>query len=231
MNELPVTKSLELNKSGEWLYIWFNRPEKRNALAKEMTDELMDVFAAIKNDRSIRGVSLRGRGGVFCAGGDLKALGDMATQTHHTAHNNAIAASLDGANLFRALHELPQFTLAVVEGAAMAGGMGLASAADVTIAEENAKFALTETRIGLIPAQIAPYLISVGGYPDIYGKILSTYIGDQKSSLSNNWHDFALVYYPSRTSFLRLMTNTPQGAAEIRREGLKKASDALPDLG
>jgi len=72
-------------------------------------------------------------------------------------------------------------------------------------------------------ARIMPRLISVGGYPDIYGKILNTYVGDQKSALFNNWHDFALVYYPSRTSFLRLMTNTPQGAAEIRREGLKKA--------
>jgi len=72
-------------------------------------------------------------------------------------------------------------------------------------------------------ARILPRLVSVGGYPDIYGKILSTYIGDQKSALFNSWHDFALVYYPSRTSFLRLMTNTPVGAAEIRREGLKKA--------
>jgi len=71
-------------------------------------------------------------------------------------------------------------------------------------------------------ARIMPRLISVGGYPDIYAKILSTYIGDKKSALSNNWHDFALVYYPSRGSFLRLMTNTPRGAAEIRREGLKK---------
>lgn len=71
-------------------------------------------------------------------------------------------------------------------------------------------------------ARILPRLISVGGYLDIYGKILSTYIGDQKNSLSNNWHEFALVYYPSRGSFLRLMTNTPRGAAEIRREGLKK---------
>jgi len=71
-------------------------------------------------------------------------------------------------------------------------------------------------------ARILPRLISVGGYPDIYGKILGTYIGDQKSSLYNNWHDFALVYYPSRTSFLRLMTSTPRGAAEIRREGLRK---------
>ena len=71
-------------------------------------------------------------------------------------------------------------------------------------------------------ARIMPYLVSVGGYPDIYGKILSTYIGDQKSRLSNSWHEFALVYYPSRTNFLRLMTNTPRSAAEIRRAGLKK---------
>ncbi|GEM_PF-1342837 len=71
-------------------------------------------------------------------------------------------------------------------------------------------------------ARIMPRLISVGGYPDIYAKILSTYIGDKKSAISNNWHDFALVYYPSRNSFLRLMTNTPRGAAEIRREGLTK---------
>jgi len=74
----------------------------------------------------------------------------------------------------------------------------------------------------LYSARILPRLISVGGYPNIYGKVLSTYIGDQKSSLFNSWHDFALVYYPTRTSFLRLMTNTPRGAAEVRREGLKK---------
>lgn len=160
MSELPETRYLELHRSGEWLCIWFNRPAQRNALAKEMTDELMAVFSAIKDYSSVRGVSLRGRGGVFCAGGDLKAFGDLATKTSAQAHASAVAASLDGARLFRALHELPQFTLAVVEGAAMAGGMGLASAADVTIAAENAKFALTETRIGLIPAQIAPYLVN-----------------------------------------------------------------------
>ncbi len=72
-------------------------------------------------------------------------------------------------------------------------------------------------------ARIFPYLVSVGGYPDIYGKILGTYIGDQKSKLYNKWHDFALVYYPSRTHFLRLMTNSPRGAVEIRKAGLTKA--------
>jgi hypothetical protein len=71
-------------------------------------------------------------------------------------------------------------------------------------------------------AWITPYLVSVGGYPDIYGEILSTYIGDQKSTLNNIWHDFALVYYPSRSHFLRLMSNSPRRAAEIRRRGLKR---------
>lgn len=71
-------------------------------------------------------------------------------------------------------------------------------------------------------SRILPYLVSVGGYPDIYASILGTYIGDQKSSLHNRWHDFALVYYPSRKSFLRLMTNTPKGAALTRRAGLEK---------
>ncbi len=70
--------------------------------------------------------------------------------------------------------------------------------------------------------QILPYLISVGGYPDIYGEVLGSFIGDQKDPLFIRWHDFALVYYPNRGSFLRLMTNTPISAAEIRRAGLEK---------
>ena len=71
--------------------------------------------------------------------------------------------------------------------------------------------------------RITPNLISVGGYPDIFGEALSIYIGDQKSPLYNRWHEFGLVYYPSRTSFLRMMTNTPKTAAKARRAGLKKA--------
>lgn len=70
---------------------------------------------------------------------------------------------------------------------------------------------------------ITPYLISVGGYPVVFDVPLGTYIGDSQSSLSNSWGEFGLVYYPSRANFLRLMTNTPQRAAEYRRAGLEKA--------
>jgi len=71
--------------------------------------------------------------------------------------------------------------------------------------------------------RITPYLISVGGYPEIFGSVLGTYLGDEKSLLLNRWHEFGLVYYPTRASFLRMMTNAPNSAAKIRRKGLRKA--------
>lgn len=70
---------------------------------------------------------------------------------------------------------------------------------------------------------ISPYLISVGGYPVLFDHPLSTYIGDSQSGLADNWSEFGLVYYPSRSSFLRLMTNTPHRVAAYRRAGLKRA--------
>ncbi len=82
---------------------------------------------------------------------------------------------------------------------------------------------------------ITPYLISVGGYPVLFDKPLGTYIGDSKSALARSWSEFGLVYYPSRSSFLRLMTNTPHRAAIHRRAGIEKAVlmpcvVILPDL-
>jgi hypothetical protein len=70
--------------------------------------------------------------------------------------------------------------------------------------------------------QILPYLISVGGYPDILGEVLGSFIGDQKDPLFIKWHSFALVFYPRWGSFLQLMTNTPLSAAEMRQAGLSK---------
>jgi hypothetical protein len=71
--------------------------------------------------------------------------------------------------------------------------------------------------------RVTPYLASVGGFPEIYGDVFSTFIGDQSSSLDDRWHGFALVYYPSRNHFLRMMTNTPTAAAQLRRAGLERA--------
>ncbi len=157
MTELPATSTLDLELHDEWLTIWFNEPEKRNPLTAERVGELTAVCEAIADRRDIRGVTFRGRGGVFCAGGDLKAFRDVFQGGGERAATEAM--SREGGQLFSRINELPQVTVMAVEGAAVAGGMGLVCAGDVVIVDRAAKFALTETMIGLSPAQIAPFLL------------------------------------------------------------------------
>ncbi|MEM1050452.1 MAG: enoyl-CoA hydratase-related protein [Pseudomonadota bacterium] len=164
MTDLPKTEALELEHDGGWLTIWFNQPEKRNPLTGEMTHELQAVLDAVRDDRSVRGITLRGRGGIFCAGGDLKAFKSMAGAEGAEAHADIVALSKSGAAIFQSVNSMPQVVIALVEGAAMAGGLGLACCADVMIVEKEAKFAFTETAIGLTPAQIAPYVLQKVGY-------------------------------------------------------------------
>ena len=72
MTSFPDVKTLDLEFDTGWLTIWLNQPDKRNALTDELRADLVNVFNAVRDDRSVRGITLRGRGGVFCAGGDLK---------------------------------------------------------------------------------------------------------------------------------------------------------------
>ena len=157
MPELPKTETLLLERDGDWLTVWFNRPEARNALSNEMAEELRAVTDALGVDRDIRGVTFRGKGGTFCAGGDLKSFKAIAGGSDN--HTEVTAMSRRAGELFHAVNELPQVTLMLVEGAAMAGGLGLACAGDVVIATADAKFALTETTLGIPPAQIAPLVV------------------------------------------------------------------------
>lgn len=149
--------TIDCRREGGWLTIWLDRPETRNALSGQMSAELIAALDAVRDDRSLRGITLRGRGGVFCAGGDLRAFRRMATG--EMTEDEIAAFSAAGARLFAVLDAQPQVVLALVEGAAMAGGLGLLCAADVVVATRDARFALTETRLGLPPAQIAPYVV------------------------------------------------------------------------
>ncbi|MCG8669223.1 MAG: enoyl-CoA hydratase-related protein [Pseudomonadales bacterium] len=161
--QLPDTETLVLAQDGHSLYVTLNRPESRNAMSLQMVNELMGVFDAIENEEEIRAVVLRGAGGHFCAGGDIK---DMAT-----ARGKAQEASESGKdNPFFALNrefgflitkanKAPQVVVAVLEGAVLGGGFGLACVSDVAIAEQHAQFGLPETGLGVIPAQIAPFVV------------------------------------------------------------------------
>lgn len=160
--DLPPVTALDLEQSSGWLTIWFNQPESRNALTARLTGDLLAVLEAIRDNRTVRGITLRGRGGVFCAGGDLKSFRDTLQDLGEP--EKVMAASRQGARIFDTVNEMPQVVVAVVEGAAMAGGFGLACCADAAIVRADAKFAFTETAIGLTPAQISPFVIQKLGY-------------------------------------------------------------------
>lgn len=133
--------------------ITLNRPERRNAMTPEMQDELI---AAIDEAAAgpCRVVVFAGAGEAFCAGLDLSALQAMndKPEAEHRADAERVA------RLFRTLYELPKPTLAAVHGAAIAGGTGLATICDFTLAAHGAKFGYTEVKIGFVPALVSAFL-------------------------------------------------------------------------
>lgn len=150
--------TLILTRETGWMTVRFNQPEIKNPLTREMTADLNAVITALESDRTVRGVTFRGEGHTFCAGGDLKAFREIF---QGEASEDTIAGfSRDAGDFMRRLDSLPQVTLMLVEGACMAGGFGLACCGDVVLAHQAARFSLTETRIGLVPAQIIPYIVN-----------------------------------------------------------------------
>ncbi len=158
MTDLPQSDLLILDLDRGWLTIWLNRPENRNALSKELAAALMETLQAVRDERAVRGVSIRGKGGTFCAGGDIKSF--MAGLMGGASQKEIAAMNKSGGDLFQMIHSMPQVVIAVVDGAAIGGGMGLVCCADMVIAAGDAKFSLSETQLGIPPAQIAPYVVN-----------------------------------------------------------------------
>ncbi len=158
MADLPVCATLELELDHGWLNIWLNRPKARNALSQKMITELVDVFLYLKNQPDIRGITMRGRGQVFCAGGDLKGFKSVL-QGEDVKLEHIVKVSRINGQLFDLINEAPQIVIMLVEGAAMAGGLGIVCCGDVVVVTKDAKFAMTETSIGIPPAQIAPFVV------------------------------------------------------------------------
>ena len=162
MTTLPPTTKVLTELERGWLTVWFNRPEARNALSAELSDELEAVLRAVRDDRRVRGITLRGKGGVFCAGGDIKGFkanyqggGGGGGQKLE----EVMASSSKGGELFGLINTMPQPVVMLVEGAAVAGGLGIVCAGDLVIVTADARFALTETTLGIPPAQIAPFVV------------------------------------------------------------------------
>jgi methylglutaconyl-CoA hydratase len=133
-----------------------NRPEKHNAMSGLMLQELQDAARALAADRSVRVVVLTGAGKSFCAGGDL---GWMQAQMEADAETRGREARVL-AEMLNLLNTLPQPLIGRLQGNAFGGGVGMASVCDVAIGVDRLKMGLTETKLGLIPATIGPYVIA-----------------------------------------------------------------------
>ncbi|MGE3142226.1 MAG: enoyl-CoA hydratase-related protein [Hyphomonadaceae bacterium] len=158
MTLAPDPVLLDISPGGVAVVL-LNRHAKRNAFDELMIAGLSDCFETLRGADHVRIVFLRGQGGVFSAGADLDW---MRRQGERTTHDNEEDA-LTLARMLKALHDLPQFTVALVDGLAMGGGAGLVAAADYAVATERAQFRFSEVRLGLTPATIGPYVIEAVG--------------------------------------------------------------------
>jgi len=147
-------RNLELLFDSGLATIRLNRPEKRNAISFALVEELQNALDAIEQS-SAQIVILTGAGKAFCAGVDLEELRTLVGKTH----DENVRDSARMAHIFRRLYDFPLPTIAAVNGAAIAGGTGLATMSDFTLAVPEAKFGYTEVRIGFVPAIVSSILV------------------------------------------------------------------------
>ena len=163
--ELAMTyTTLKIDHRGAAAWIRMNRPELHNAFDETLIAELADAFATLDRDPAVRVIVLAGEGKSFSAGADLNW---MKRQGVAPIDEN-IADARKLAELLRTISMCAKPTIARVQGAAMGGGMGLASACDICIASTKAVFATSEVRLGLIPSAISPYVVRAIGERQAY---------------------------------------------------------------
>ncbi len=151
--------SLEIEIRQEVAIVKMARERVRNAFNETMVEELDACIAELGEDPSVRAVVLAGRGPVFCAGADLDWMARMSDFSEEENRRDAMQL----ARMLRTLYECPKPTLARVHGDAYGGGLGLVAVCDIAVAASSATFCLSEARLGLIPATIAPYVVRAIG--------------------------------------------------------------------
>jgi methylglutaconyl-CoA hydratase len=154
-----MSDSLTLHRDGAVARLRLERPEVHNAFDAALIADLTDALVSLGADPQVRVVVLEGAGASFSAGADLNWMRGMAAASEADNRDDALAL----ARLLRILDTLPKPTIARVHGAAFGGGVGLVAACDIAIGVPEAKFGLTESRLGLLPAVISPYVIAAIG--------------------------------------------------------------------
>jgi methylglutaconyl-CoA hydratase len=147
--------TVRLTRQGLVARVALDRPDVRNAFNDEMLEDLLEAFAAIRDDPRLRAVVLTGEGHCFCAGADVNWMKRVVNYTQEENYED----SLRLARMLREIYDCPKPVLGRVNGPAIGGGTGLVAVCDIAIAAEDAVFGITETKLGVIPAAISPYLL------------------------------------------------------------------------
>jgi methylglutaconyl-CoA hydratase len=178
MTNVMNYKTLQLDFDSAIATVTLNRPDKRNAVSYELIDDLTRALEEVSNSAA-QILILTGAGKAFCSGMDLDNLKALAGRTSE----QNLADSRTMASLFRSLYEFPKPTIAAVNGAAIAGGTGLALLCDFTLAVPDAKFGYTEVRIGFVPAIVSVFLLRQAGEKIVRGLLLTGRIFDASEAL------------------------------------------------
>lgn len=194
-----------------------NRPERHNALSAALIEAMDGSLRELAVDPAVRVIVITGAGPTFCSGADLEEMRNAGRAT--LEENEREAARL--ATLLDVLDRLPRPTVARVQGNGFGGALGLISACDVVIAAEHAKFALTEVRLGLIPAMISPYVIRAIGQRNARRLFLTAESFDGRAAAE---YGLAHVAVPAAELDARveatvksLLTGAPGAQAEAKR--------------
>ncbi|HEX3738262.1 MAG TPA: enoyl-CoA hydratase-related protein [Terriglobales bacterium] len=201
-------QTVELAYHDHVAHLTLNRPDKRNALSFQLLDELTRALDEIEKSEAQVAV-LTGAGKAFCAGMDLEELKTLTGKSHP----ENVADSKKMARIFRSLYEFPKPTIAAVNGAAIAGGTGLATMCDFTLAVPDAKFGYTEVRIGFVPAIVSSILVWQVGHKIARDLLLTGRIFDAAEAyrlgLVNEVVGTEQLMNRAGELALRLMDNSP----------------------
>ena len=211
--------SVLLEKQNGIAVVTLNRPDVHNAFDEEMIESLTSTFTELAADRSLRAVVLKANGKSFCAGGDLNWMKRAANFTE--AENKADALKLAG--MVDAIYACPHLTVALVKGAVFGGGVGVVSACDVVIADkDSSKFSLSEVKLGLIPAAIAPYVLRAMG-PRNMGRyaVTAERFCVKKAQKMGLVHDKVHGEAELESALTGLLKNISSNAPEAMREAKK----------
>ena len=218
--------TVTLAYDGSVATVMLNRPEKRNAISYELIDDVLRALAEVESS-SAQILIVTGAGKAFCSGMDL---GNLRSITGRTPEENQ-SDSASMARLFRTIYEFPKVTIAAVNGPALAGGCGVATLCDFTLASTGAKFGYTEVRIGFVPAIVSTFLLRQIGEKQARDLLLSgRIIGAEEAfrlGLANEIVEPGKLLDRVRELAASLLRNSPASLLATKRLLPRISSDSL----